>query len=174
MASPCEESRASLWDKLVPDLQHHIYGLAVEQHHNELMQSQICPGIIHAAIKRNQAAYQQVDDQIDELTLEGQGLATLWQARDDIEGAFEATLDAFLRSIASLPRHIRRTQIRQLRDVIPHKRWSRAFRKRERERKLQAARDSRVWLSETMFVQENGPVIALIEAGRWVRLRLHP
>ena len=173
MASPCEESRASLWDKLVPDLQHHIYGLAVEQHHKELMQSQICPGIIRAAIKRNQAAYQQVEDQMAELTVElcrlapqteaarGQGLATLWQARNDIEGAFEDALDAFLSSIASLPRHVRRMQIRQLRDVIPHERWSRAFRMREIERKLQAARDSRVWLSESVFVQRNGPIIIL-------------
>ena len=184
MANAFDES-SCLWDKLVPDLQQHIYGLAVEQHHKELMQSQICPGIIQAVFKKNQAAYQQVEDQMSELTLElcrlapqteaalnrgGQGLLTLWQARNDIEGAFEDALDSFLSSIASLRRHIRRMQIRQLRDVIPHERWSHAFKMRERERKLQAARDSRVWLSDTMFVQENGPII---EAGRWVRLRLH-
>ena len=173
MASPCEDSRFSLWDKLVPDLQQHIYGLAEEQHCRELMQTQVRSGIIQAVFKKNQAAYQQVEDQMSELTLElcrlapqteaalnqrGQGLLTLWQARDDIQGAFEDAMDAFLSSIASLPRHIRRMQIRQLRDVIPHDRWSRAFRKREKERKLQAVRESRVWLSESIFLQENGPI----------------
>lgn len=139
MASPCEESRLSLWDKLVPDLQRHIYGLAVEQHCRELMQTQVCPGIIHAAFTRNQAAYQQVDD----IVLE----PTYWEARHNIQCAFEDALDAFLSSIASLPRHIRRMWIRQLRDVIPNERWSRAFTKRERERERLAAVDSLVlWL----------------------------
>ena len=68
MASACVKNSCSLWDRLVPDLQEHILGLAVERHCGELMRTQICPGIILAAIKRNQASYVLVEEQTNKQT----------------------------------------------------------------------------------------------------------
>jgi hypothetical protein len=70
MASASEES-SCLWDKLVPDLQHHIHGLAVEQHYKELMRTQVCPGIILAAIKKNKASFEPVAWQWNRLMMKG-------------------------------------------------------------------------------------------------------
>jgi hypothetical protein len=116
----------------VPDLQEHIFGLAVEQHCRELMRTQICPGITLAAIKRNQASYVLVEEQIDRLRAgwdaeQEQALRevmTKYNDKDGLQGALVDAVDAFLSSIASLPGHMRCLWMRHLGDVVDQQRLS--------------------------------------------------
>jgi hypothetical protein len=141
MARACVKNSCSLWDRLVPDLQEHIFGLAVEQHCRELMRTQICPGITLAAIKRNQASYVLVEEQIYRLREAGKRrfargdaqqehalreMMTKYDDKDGLQGASVDTVDAFLSSIASLPGHMRCLWMRHLGDVVDQQRLSSA------------------------------------------------
>jgi hypothetical protein len=137
MASACVKNNCSLWDRLVPDLQEHIIGLAVEQHCRELMRTQICPGITLAAIKRNQASYVLVEEQIDRLFARGDGpLREVMTKYCDFQDALVGALDAFLSSIAGLPRYMRCLRMRQLRDVVDQERLSSLFCRRADARRV--------------------------------------
>jgi hypothetical protein len=105
----------------VPDLQRHICGLAAEQHCKEVMRSQICPGIIYAVIKRNQAAYEVLDQAMQDLLVEMNEVRTdltlldqRMQRREkaylihedlcQLNDALKGHLDAYLGSFAGLTR----------------------------------------------------------------------
>jgi hypothetical protein len=122
MASASKKNSCSLWDRLAPDLQDHIYGLAVEQCCRELMRTQVCPGIILAAIKKSQASFELVPKQIVCELMAGGDAQALGLKMNTImrgfQGALNDAMDAFLSSIAGLPRHMRCMWMRQVRDVL--------------------------------------------------------
>ena len=141
MACACVKNSCSLWERLVPDLQKHIYGLAVEQHCRELMRTQVCPDIILAAIKRNQASFEPVDWQFCRLMRymwgcrEGdqcrrRALEEVMTKHSGFQDDFCDAVDAFMSSIAGLPRHMRCLWMRHLRDAVGQERLSIAFRRR--------------------------------------------
>jgi hypothetical protein len=102
---PSTSALPSRWDHLVPDLQRHIHGLAVEQHSRELMKTHICPSIILAGLKRNQAEYEVVEQELSTLygILEHRGRFNELMIRyEQLQDEFDTK--SFRDSIASLAR----------------------------------------------------------------------
>jgi hypothetical protein len=113
----------SLWDQLVPDLQRRIHGLAVEQHCRELMRTQICPSIILAGLKRNQAQYEELTEK-DEIM--GPADVNLLKALQS-NCAFEEAFQALHRSLADLTRAERCLWMGRLKEVVPAHRLTAVF-----------------------------------------------
>jgi hypothetical protein len=118
---PTETSSLSLWDRLPLDLQRHIYGLATEQHCKKLMCTQVCPGIICAAVRRNQVQYQRATEQAAKEMKFGaaKALTELCQDLTALDGALADSIEALLHSIAGLPQGIWHLWMMRIRHAVP-------------------------------------------------------